>query len=325
MAFPDFLCIGAQKCGTTWLYQMLRTQEGVWVPPVKELHYFDELLDGNMSQRKGAVSKRTARRERQLRQARKRLVVDPSGHDLLFLKRFLSGDPNHAWYATLFPEKPGLVVGEITPDYASLNRAVVADIAAANPSLKVLYFIRNPIDRSWSNVQMSVRASEPQMTSEQIRAELQGPRPRALSDYHTTLSLWSEYFPPEQIFLGYLDDVSIAPGRVLEAVGQFLGVGAITWKGARRRVHQGESTSIPREYWNLLAEQHMDEIAVLSKMYGGPAHTWRFMTRQYFDTISNLDEVGYPVWDYPLWEDLSEHYRFGSGSLDSIQKRQGLV
>jgi len=323
MAFPDFLCIGAQKCGTTWLYQMLREQDGVWVPPIKELHYFDELLNGDMSE--GAVSNRAARRERQLRQARKRLIEDHSGQDLRFMRRFLSGDPNHGWYASLFPERPGLVVGEITPDYASLDRAVVADIAAANPSLKILYFIRNPIDRTWSNVQMTVRSNAPQMSSEEIRAQLQGRRPRALSDYHATLSLWSEYFPPEQIFLGYLDDVSITPARVLEAVGQFLGVGAITWKGASRRVHRGESTSIPQEYWALLAEQYKEEIAVLSRMYGGPAHTWRFMTRQHFDSMSNLDEIGYPAWDHPLWDDLSEHYRFGSGSLDSIQKRQGLV
>src|SRR5204862_8294166 len=36
----QFLGIGAQKAGTTWLYEMLRLTPEVWMPPVKELHYF---------------------------------------------------------------------------------------------------------------------------------------------------------------------------------------------------------------------------------------------------------------------------------------------
>src|SRR6185295_12624998 len=40
-AGPDFLCIGAQKAGTGWLYEQLRSHPGFWMPPMKELHYFD--------------------------------------------------------------------------------------------------------------------------------------------------------------------------------------------------------------------------------------------------------------------------------------------
>src|SRR5689334_15761196 len=38
---PDFLCVGAQKAGTGWLYEQLRSHPDFWMPPVKELHYFD--------------------------------------------------------------------------------------------------------------------------------------------------------------------------------------------------------------------------------------------------------------------------------------------
>src|SRR6266478_1414402 len=40
---PDFLCIGAHKGGTTWLYQQLDSHPDFWMPPIKELHYFDQL------------------------------------------------------------------------------------------------------------------------------------------------------------------------------------------------------------------------------------------------------------------------------------------
>src|SRR5207247_10081781 len=42
-ACPDFLSVGAQKGGTSWLYRQLESHPDFWMPPVKELHYFDEL------------------------------------------------------------------------------------------------------------------------------------------------------------------------------------------------------------------------------------------------------------------------------------------
>jgi hypothetical protein len=42
-ACPDFLCVGAQKAGTSWLYHQLTLHPDFWMPPIKELHYFDTL------------------------------------------------------------------------------------------------------------------------------------------------------------------------------------------------------------------------------------------------------------------------------------------
>jgi hypothetical protein len=41
MTGPDFLCVGAQKGGTQWLYDQLQHHPDFWMPPIKELHYFD--------------------------------------------------------------------------------------------------------------------------------------------------------------------------------------------------------------------------------------------------------------------------------------------
>lgn len=38
---PDFLVIGAQKAGTSWLYQNLRCHPEIALPMGKEMHYFD--------------------------------------------------------------------------------------------------------------------------------------------------------------------------------------------------------------------------------------------------------------------------------------------
>lgn len=39
--FPDFLCIGAQKSGTTWLQDCLIHHPEIFLPAEKEVHFFD--------------------------------------------------------------------------------------------------------------------------------------------------------------------------------------------------------------------------------------------------------------------------------------------
>lgn len=41
---PDFLIIGGQKCGTTWIWKRLRNHSEVRVPPRKEIHFFDKRI-----------------------------------------------------------------------------------------------------------------------------------------------------------------------------------------------------------------------------------------------------------------------------------------
>ena len=43
MTLPRFLCIGAQKAGTSWLFAQLQSHPKVWMPPLKELQYFNHL------------------------------------------------------------------------------------------------------------------------------------------------------------------------------------------------------------------------------------------------------------------------------------------
>lgn len=42
MSIPNFLCVGAQKAGTTTLYEVLKQHPDIYLPDVKEPHFFDE-------------------------------------------------------------------------------------------------------------------------------------------------------------------------------------------------------------------------------------------------------------------------------------------
>ncbi|TMP95486.1 MAG: sulfotransferase domain-containing protein [Verrucomicrobia bacterium] len=109
-ARPDFLCVGAQKGGTTWLYQQLDAHPDFWMPPRKELHYFDEL---SRTKRAFPPRRRDAR-------------------DLWFLERIASLSARSYIdldnYARLFEPKASLLSGDITPAYSMLNDEIIQRI-----------------------------------------------------------------------------------------------------------------------------------------------------------------------------------------------------
>lgn len=39
---PDFIYAGAPKAGSTWLFEVLRSHPDIFVPPAKDLHFFDK-------------------------------------------------------------------------------------------------------------------------------------------------------------------------------------------------------------------------------------------------------------------------------------------
>lgn len=45
VTLPTFLGIGAPKCGTSWLHDVLEAHPDVWVPARREVHYFDRYYD----------------------------------------------------------------------------------------------------------------------------------------------------------------------------------------------------------------------------------------------------------------------------------------
>ena len=49
---PDFLGVGMQKAGTSWLYEQLRNHPDAWLPKRKELHFFDALSKDDWNTRR---------------------------------------------------------------------------------------------------------------------------------------------------------------------------------------------------------------------------------------------------------------------------------
>ena len=148
---PHFLCIGAHKSGTTWLYENLKRHPAVWLPPVKELHYFDGMPGlPKVAQRLNEAIKEVVATGR---------VPDPAKLDHM-RKVVLDQPKDFAWYRSLFEPAGERLTGDITPAYATLSGSVVGRIRELLPDCRVIFIMRNPIERAWSHFRSNVEKAK---------------------------------------------------------------------------------------------------------------------------------------------------------------------
>ncbi len=127
---PDFLCIGQHKAGTGWLYDMLQFEPDFWMPPVKELHFFNNKFFAERKKkiyhgtRMGDFEKWNKFRERNYKRP-----LD--ARDAAFFEHAITYKGEKAsidWYKKLFAPKEDLFSGDITPAYSTLRSGVIASI-----------------------------------------------------------------------------------------------------------------------------------------------------------------------------------------------------
>ena len=144
---PDFIGIGVQRSGTTWLYENLKLHSEIWLTPMNEIHYFDKL--GKNKFRTGKYPKRLKKRVTfYLNSIAQGTPI--RFHNLSWDYNFFFRSRDIEWYKRLFCPPIGNIAGEITPAYATLHKDIVKDIYKNFPELKVILLLRNPIQRDWS-------------------------------------------------------------------------------------------------------------------------------------------------------------------------------
>lgn len=208
MSLPDFLCIGAQRAGTTWLYQMLVKHPEIFMSKQKELHFFDEKPDLSDYEGLGKPGR-------------------PFYYDM-------NSRAHWHWYAKQFRKgKNQRISGEITPYYAILSEERVKLIANKLPHLKIIYILRNPVKRAWSGFNLFLHnqglcfSDLPEI--EQIKKTIMHPTKLLHGDYQRNLNIWDHYFNPEQILYLFYDDIVLYPQDLLNRVISFLNVNPIPY------------------------------------------------------------------------------------------------
>ena len=263
---PDFLVIGAQRAGTTWLHRVLRQHPSLWLPPVKELHYFDRLET-------------------------KRTILDPKERRRVGLKQLLSLDPwlvsywlrarSDEWYARLFrgAKAKGLVVGEITPAYATLDESVLRRIKRLNDNIKLIFVMRDPVERAWSAVNNAAKkgAADASSVEKSIkRARESGAAAR--SAYADTIKRLEAVFPANQVHYCFFEDLRDRPEALTSDLFSYLGVEPVPPTPVQLpqavNVAAG-SKPIPPEFSRTMARDYLPMVGDLCRRFDGPPHRWR--------------------------------------------------
>jgi hypothetical protein len=283
--YPRFLGIGAQKAGTTWLWDNLRQHPQLWLPPVKELHYLDQKPPRLLKRLFGKTAPmRTARqhlREQLLRFASARA----SWGELAWAARYCLLPRSDAWYRSLFPQIEGRMPGDICPGYARIDVEGVGEVHRRMPDARILYLLRDPISRSWSTSAMHFRKPGFGRIAEYSDAEIEAHFTRRKTarhdDYLGNLASWSSHYGADRIFVGFFDDLVEDARAFLVSVLSFLGVDASPRAippDVASRVNAGEGEDIPERFARFLARHHYARICALDEHFSN-RHTKRWRQR----------------------------------------------
>jgi len=261
---PDFLCIGAHKAGSTWLYQQLDSHPDFWMPPVKELHYLNQL---------SRVQRAAGPRCRDERDRR-------------FLERLqsLSAEPGIDLenYGRLFEPKASLLSGDISPNYSTLGNKVIRQVVGYFPNLKVMFLARDPVERVWSHLSMEVhyRQIEPfDVTNiDEVNRNLLR-RGMLLRSYPSAVvARWKRYVHPAQFRVYFFDDLQSNPAELRRSILYFLGADPDK-PGSRLTADYNSWTKMEKlpltdKVRSHLAKFFKKELKTCAARLGGPAREW---------------------------------------------------
>ncbi len=242
---PDFLIIGAQKSGTSWLHHQLRQHPEIFMPERKELHYFSS--DGE--------------------------VKFAGANSLAWYESFF----------TEAPEKQR--AGEATPSYlfrpdAATNIHATVPGAKLIASLRHpanRAYSQWRIQRKRSRVPLDLSFPEAFFSDAPAQAQL---RDRGL--YDVQLQRFFELFPREQVKIVFYDDLEADHAATLRSIHEFLEVdSAFLSESASHRLlprvpfNDSVPTSMPDEYRDEIRRFYLPSIESLEGLLDVDLTHWK--------------------------------------------------
>jgi len=253
--FPDFLIVGPQRTGTTWLHAHLRYHPEIMLAEPKELYFFSSLTN--------AVNPRFRSRElrdylRYFREPWWRVAV----HHFVSLRQF------RALY------RPR-VRGEATASYAALDREVIRDITTLKPDIKAILMIRNPVERAWSHAKKDLARNRGRkledVSADEIERFFSDPYQRQCARYVENIDNWAACLQPGHLLVALFDDIDRRPEALLLEVMAFLGVSSdrrYVSDEVRTPVNPTGPSKIPERYRRFLENLLRDDLAQLEQRFG---------------------------------------------------------
>ncbi len=218
--------------------------------------------------------------------------------------------------------------GEITPAYSTLDQDSIARVHDLLPEAKLIFLMRNPIERTWSQLVMRLDKAGKRDVGparhRRLRRSFEREGYRGRTDYLRTLENWGAFFPEEQIFVGFLEDIHFYPEELLGSVYEFLGVDTyFRPQGIGEKVHARSAGRMLAGSAVYLAQLYREELSRLNEHFGGYASFWLYCAEKLVGSPPEKEYLPYPLWESATWEDWKgeatgrPHYQ--SGPLPSVR------
>jgi Sulfotransferase domain len=280
----DFIVIGAQKGGTTSLWQYLRGHPSIAMPALKEAPFFT----GGHATEPGAFE--------------------------VFLANHLGDAPRDA---LLGKATPGYMKGVEDTDVEEIARRISAQL----PSVKLIALLRDPIERAVSHYRMSVRrgiedrsfdaAAEDSLEGGQLAAGRSRPTETnsyfAQGEYGRVLRAYRAHFPADRLHVEQTRDLEREPEGVLDRVLRFLGLpGEYRPPNLAIHYHRGGSSRIDAEREGWLFEFLEENVW---RRLGDDAEPARRMFEHFYEVWSVQPDDERPSISPSTRARLEAHYR----------------
>ena len=263
---PDFLIIGPQRTGTTWLSKNLVFNYQIFIPPEKELYFFSCLT----------------RKENNIHFSSDRLEwysnkLTPNirsfiRENLQKLKAFKKISTLHLNYKKYCSPSS---IGEATASYAAMDECLINEVKTLNHNIKAIMLIRHPLDRAWSHAKLHFTEVEKKNIDEVNFKEFtdfytSGYQIRC-GTYTEIINKWEKFVKKENFFIGFFDDISQKPYDLLARIFSFLDI-PYDKKNIRNYVSESIINptllkEIPKSHKEFLFNLFDNEIQKLNKMF----------------------------------------------------------
>jgi hypothetical protein len=152
-------------------------------------------------------------------------VSFPAGKEVHFWDQRY--DKGIDWYRNLVDTSTSSVEGEITPAYAILAPERIRQCHIHFPRIRLIYLIRNPMERAWSSALMALKRAE--MTTSEASDQwfvdhFNSAGSRARGDYAGCIASWRRVYPENQLLIGTYDVLRDDPRRLVADVCAHLGI-----------------------------------------------------------------------------------------------------
>jgi hypothetical protein len=210
---PDFLCVGSERSGTTWLWRCMMVHPNIGVPATKELRFFNRGFEYDRLH------------FRALSQFLENPRACPTRPDFLErvateMRLLYGGLPA---YYRIFGQLSQPVVGELTPQYCFQPAKRVQQMHDAAPDARILYMLRDPVDRLLAGARMVAQREQRPLSDHALKKAASDPVQLCLTDTPAHLHVFEDIFGADRVQVFFFDDITERPAGLIDDICGYIG------------------------------------------------------------------------------------------------------